>query len=241
MTALAILADLTRRGGTARVLPTGKLRIEPATVVDDALLAELKDQRDEIIAELRRRDPATLIAEAHAAGLELKVEGADGLRVCHRTNASPDAALIARLGENKSAIITELRRQANLLEYANAKPNLLPDVSPAVAIPTLSRRGIICRVCKKLDRCYTDPEGIVCPGCAEWRVAGCSAFTALERADEAAEARYGACLSCGGSSELHGSPDASKWRLLASLDDVEIAAVRYVLASAGAIAREARR
>ena len=76
---------------------------------------------------------------------------------------------------------------------------------------------------------------------AEWRVSGCGAFTALERADEAAEARYGACLSCGGSIELHGSPDASKWRREASLDDVEIAAVRYVLASAGAIAREARR
>jgi RNA polymerase-binding transcription factor DksA len=76
---------------------------------------------------------------------------------------------------------------------------------------------------------------------AEWRVAGCAAFTALERADEAAEARYGACLSCGGSIELHGSPDASTWRRVASLDDVEIAAVRYVLASAGAIAREARR
>jgi hypothetical protein len=75
---------------------------------------------------------------------------------------------------------------------------------------------------------------------AEWRVAGCSAFTALERADEALEARYGACLSCGASIELHGSPNASNWRRVTSLDDVEIAAVRYVLASAGAIAREAR-
>jgi hypothetical protein len=38
------------------VLPTGKLRIEPATVVDEALLVALKKQRDEIIAELRRRE-----------------------------------------------------------------------------------------------------------------------------------------------------------------------------------------
>ena len=64
---------------------------------------------------------------------------------------------------------------------------------------------------------------------AEWRVAGCSAFTVLERADEAAEARYGACLGCGGSLELHGSPIASeRWRVT-SLDDVAIAAVRFVL------------
>jgi hypothetical protein len=231
VTAAALLDDIRRCGATATLTQDGRLRIDPASVIDAALLASLKAQRDDLIIELTRRDPATLIAEAHAAGLKLEVEGVDGLRVCHRTNSLPDAVLIARLGENKPAIITELRRQASLL----------PDVSPAVAIPTLSGRGIICRVCKKLDRCYTDSEGTVCPGCAEWRGAGCAAFTVLERADEAAEARYCACLSCGGSIELHGSPDASKWRRVTSLDDVEIAAVRYVLASAGAIAREARR
>jgi hypothetical protein len=169
MTASAVLDNLMRRGGTARVLPTGKLRIEPATVVDEALLAELKEQRDEIIAELRRREP------------------------------KPDET-------------------------------------------ALTRHGVLCRSCRRLGRGYGDQEtGYVCPACVEWRVTGCAAFTALERADEAAEARYGACLSCGGSIELHGSPDPSKWRRVASHDDVEIAAVRYVLASAGAIAREARR
>lgn len=55
MTAAALLADLHQRGATARVLPTGKLRIEPASAIDDALLADLKAQRDEIIAELRCR------------------------------------------------------------------------------------------------------------------------------------------------------------------------------------------
>jgi hypothetical protein len=83
----------------------------------------------------------------------------------------------------------------------------------------------------------------VCRGTGgEWRKVQRS--RCLERADEAAEARYGACLSCGGSIELHESqesPNASEWRRVTSLDDVHIAAVRYVLASAGAIARKARR
>jgi len=116
MTASDILADLTRRGGTARVLPTGKLRIEPAAVVDDALLAELKEQRDEIIAELRHRDPAALIEEARSTGLELSVEG-DGLRVRHQTHAAPDETLIARLAEQKALIIAELRQQDDVLAY----------------------------------------------------------------------------------------------------------------------------
>lgn len=55
MTASALLDDLRRRGATARVLPTGKLRIEPATVVDEALLVELRAHRDAIVEELLRR------------------------------------------------------------------------------------------------------------------------------------------------------------------------------------------
>jgi len=200
VTPSALLDDLRRRGVTANLTPSGQLKIDPASAIDAALLADLKAQRDGIIAELRRRDPTALVEEARSAALEFSVER-DGLRVRHRTNAAPDETLIASLAEHKAAVIAELRQQDDVLAYG-------------------AERGL-----------YE----------AEWRVAGCAAFTALERADECAEARYGACLSCGGSIELHGLPDAFKWRRVASLDDVEIAAVRYVLASAGAIAREARR
>jgi len=150
-----------------------------------------------VTADFATKQTAALIAEARSVGLELPAEGVGGLRVRHRTNAAPDEMLIARLADNKLAVIEELRRESDVIQYAAV-------------------RGL-----------YD----------AEWRVAGCLAFTALERADEAAEAGYGACLSCGASIELHGSPDASKWRRVATLDNVEIATVRYVLASAGAIAR----
>lgn len=74
---------------------------------------------------------------------------------------------------------------------------------------------------------------------AEWRVAGCAAFTVLERADKAAEARYGACLSCGASYLMHGSPASDVWRRVRACDDVRIVEVRFILAKAEAIARGA--
>lgn len=183
MTARALLQRLTAEGVTVRL--DGEdicLVTDPPRTIGKELVSELRSAKAEILAELRRRDPA-----------------------------------------------------APMPAPAQRKP---PEA------PTLSQRGVMCGGCLRVDRCYPDVGengGYVCLGCAEWRVAGCAAFTALERADEAAEARYGACLSCGGSIELHGSPDASQWRRVATLDNVEIAAVRYVLASAGAIAREARR
>jgi hypothetical protein len=76
---------------------------------------------------------------------------------------------------------------------------------------------------------------------AEWRIEGCSRFTVLDGADEAAEARFGACLSCGASIELHGSPTPSEWRQVADLDDVQLVAVRYVIAAAAAIVRGSSR
>ena len=142
MTPTILLEDLRRRGATASVTPAGKLRIGPAEVVDEALLSELRARRDEIIAEIRRRE----------------------------------------VGESRSCN------------------------------PTFS----------------------------EWLVEGCTSFTVLERAQEALEARYGACLSCGGSNEQHGSPEPSAWRRVASLDDVELVTARLVIASAAAIVRRAR-
>ena len=202
MTVAAIFRDLARRGATARLLPTGKLYVEPAAVLDELLLADMRALRDEIIAELRQNDryaADVLIARARKAGLELSVEGVDGLRVQHLTNSLPDPDLLESLCEHKAAVLSELRRESDPLTYA-------------------AQRGL-----------YE----------AEWRVAGCSRFTILADADEEAERRLGACPACGGSFELHGSPDPSTWRRVATLDNVELAAVRFVLAKAGEIARSA--
>ena len=178
-----------------------------------------------------------LLERLTAEGVSVRLDGED---ICLLTAPSRtiDTALVAELRAAKAEILAELRRR----DPAAPMPAPVQRIPPEA--PTLSQRGVMCGVCLRVDRCYSDVGengGFVCLGCAEWRVAGCSAFTVLERADEAAEAHYGACVSCGGSIELHGSPEASKWRRVVSDDDVEIVAVRYVLASADAIAREARR
>lgn len=85
---------------------------------------------------------SALIADARAAGLELTVEGVGGLWVRHRTNASPDEALIARLAYNKLAVFEDLRRQAALLAYATEKLSLVADAPAGMAAPTLSQRTI---------------------------------------------------------------------------------------------------
>jgi hypothetical protein len=126
MTAGALLENVRRRGATATVTTAGKLRVEPGALLDAALLADLKAHRDELIAELRHRDPAALIEEARSACLELSVEG-DGLRVRHRTEPVPDAALVQRIADNKPAVIEELRQQADLLAYAIVKLHLVDD------------------------------------------------------------------------------------------------------------------
>ena len=73
----------------------------------------------EITTEHFPREQAdALIAESRSVGLELSAEGAGGLRVRHRTNAAPDEMLIARLANNKLAVIEELRRESDVMQYA---------------------------------------------------------------------------------------------------------------------------
>jgi len=140
-----------------------------------------------------------LLERLNADGVTVRLDG-DDICLFADPPRTIDAALVAKLRAAKAAVVAELRRESDILQYA-------------------AERGL-----------YE----------ADWRVAGCSAFIALERADEAVEARHGACLACGVSIESHGSPDASKWRRVARLDEVEIAAVRYVLASTSPTADGAR-
>lgn len=128
-----------------------------------------------------------------------------------------DPETIARLRKRKADLLAELRRR----EWSDA--------------------GKLCSRCRRIGTVRS--EDSVCRQCVtseEWCVEGCTTFTVLERAHEALEARYGACLSCGGSCKLHGSLEPSEWRRVASLDDVELVTARLVIASAAAIVREAR-
>jgi hypothetical protein len=168
VTASALLDDLRRRGATARVLPSGKLRIAPATAVDEKLLGELRAHRDAIVEELLRRSET----------------------------------------------------------WVNRQP-----------APTLSQRGRMCGQCLRVDRCYPDGEGFVCPQCAEWEVRGCPSFTVLAAADEQTEAARGACLRCGSPWAMHGRPAAVSWTRVTDPDDAMPATVRFVVSRAREVAR----
>jgi len=53
VTAAALLDDIRRCGATATLTQDGRLRIDPASVIDAALLASLKAQRDDSSSSLR--------------------------------------------------------------------------------------------------------------------------------------------------------------------------------------------
>jgi hypothetical protein len=112
-------------------------------------------------------------------------------------------------------------------------PSSVVDRPPA----RLSPGAKWCQVCGSVDRARDDGRGgRTCCQCAEWRIDGCSRFTVLLVADEATEERHGACLACGASWELHARPDVASWRRITDLDNVQIVAIRYVLAVAREVA-----
>jgi hypothetical protein len=117
--------------------------------------------------------------------------------------------LYAAIGTHKAEVIEALRQRER--RHLAAKSLKLSD------------RGLMCAVCKKIDRCYSDPAGTsVCSACAELRVLGCACFAVLVGTGESTEARSGACLSCGGSWELHGRPEPRYWHRVSDLDGIEL-------------------
>lgn len=189
----------------------------------------------EILSVLR------LIDLAADSGFELRVQVIDGesfLRVRHSKNANPPASLIALLQQNKAALIEILRqRDSDMLEIA---PSVLvaPTVKPAANRAHRTVDGRICSTCRKVERCFPEPEGsFICPACVEWRVQGCLAFTVLKTADEQAERRSGACIRCGAPWLMHGSPSAAHWVRVSDSDTVAMADVQYVIHRAEKIAR----
>ncbi len=165
-----------------------------------------------------------IIAEVDAVGGQVVIDGSDLVvrRVPRR--------LVDVIRERKPEIVDLLQRKRSR-----------PSVEPLKGPPTLTTRSVMCAVCHKIDLCYRGPAGrYVCPRCVEWHVAGCATFTILNTADVEAERRFGTCLACGASWELHGRPRPVSWRRVRDLDDVQLVAVRYVIATAAAIIRGER-
>ena len=63
MTPSAIIDELVRRGASANVLDDGRLRVAPASVLDDVLLGELRTHREELRAFLAERQHAVMSAQ----------------------------------------------------------------------------------------------------------------------------------------------------------------------------------
>jgi hypothetical protein len=153
-----------------------------------------------------------LLAEAERRGARFRLVG-------NRLEASPagafDDSLIAAIGTLKGEIIAELCRR------------LRDD-------PETSRPAVdVCGFCFRTDACLTTIDGtLVCPACAEWRVT-CPLFVVSLCAADVGE--KAACISCGASWEMHGSPPRDKWRVVDDVESVTLFEARLVLAKAASM------
>jgi len=142
----------------------------------------------------------------------------DGDELCLRPGRLLDPRTVAEVRGHKAELLAELRRRS----------------FPAMLSPSGKR----CNTCGGSDRAYEDGRGgWTCWRCQEWRIEGCPRFTVRIDTNEVPEATFGACLSCGASIELHGSPAPLEWRRVAGLDDVQLVVIKYILAVATAIVR----
>ena len=113
------------------------------------------------------------------------------------------------------------------------------------AIVDLLRRqtatiGTPCAGCAEEVPCVPVGHVRLCGRCIECVLTGCARFSVLASSDEKIEEQRGICLACGAPWYMHGAPSRSEWRKVRDLEDVDLVAARYVLASATAIARGAR-
>jgi hypothetical protein len=162
---------------------------------------------------------SAIVDRVRAAGVivTLRADGGIGLRPAARV--SPH--LVNEIRAHRQEVVDELRRRSTMLEWAT--------------------RGMLCSSCRKVDITLQLPDDRrLCASCIEWRVAGCPYFTVLVGVDDVAQAEHGACIACGGSWPLHGSPEYTSWRRVTDADDVELLGTRFVIASAQKLARGPR-
>lgn len=180
--------------------------------------------------------------ETHCQNCQKVCDGiSEAVEITAKTAKTPFVPPFGSFG-SANAGLPEISRDQPTNERRTAIKGPTPQTTAKTAIPhdayALTRHGVFCRTCQTINRGYPLPEGgYVCAVCAEWRIAGCAYFTLLDGADEAEAARTGCCLACGSSIQLHGSPSPLEWRRVASVEAVELAAVRFVLAKAVSIAR----
>lgn len=177
------------------------------------------------------------LEQAQSLGVRVVIDG-DDLRL--RGGREAVQQIVPVIREHKLEIIAELRKSHpddSTAEPGSETAGFIGDDGPPY---TLTQRGVICRECKRIGRAYPAGVGFVCPDCVEWRIAGCARFVVLADRDEAEIVERGCCLACGASAELHGSPSPAEWKRVASVDDVQLVEVRYVISVAVAIAKGAR-
>jgi|GEM_PF-6092894 len=156
-----------------------------------------------------------VLAEAEKRGAHFSIVG-------ERLKAEPasalDATLIASIAKLKPEIVAELRRRPIAAEATSLDPD---------------QQVYRCGFCMLIGFCYSLDDGtLVCPACAEWRVT-CPAFIISRAAP--GEKKKAACISCGGSWEVHGRPGPNEWRLVDDIEAVPLFEARFVLAKASEI------
>ncbi|MHB8703426.1 MAG: hypothetical protein ACYC8W_04680 [Candidatus Tyrphobacter sp.] len=160
----------------------------------------------------------TVLTTAAEHGIVLAAQGKD-LQVKGPPTAVCD--LMPALKAHKAEIIAELRRrQAQSHDDAPCECGSFGE--------HYDRGGSFDGWKAKLER---DREARL----SEWRV-DCPRFVVIREAGKNGE--LAACLACGGTWELHGSPARELWRVADDTETVEALAVRFVLlAKAQAIAQ----
>lgn len=155
-----------------------------------------------------------IIAEVERHGAKFAV--VENMLKVERANVLDESLKRATM-LRKPEIMAELRRRA--LESTGAE----------VAGDRDTRSCILCL--REQDYRLFDNAMLICAACREWRVT-CPYFVIVKSAITTGES--GACISCGGSWELHGKPRRDQWMIVDDADSVPVIEGRLVLA----IARE---
>lgn len=229
MTPGEVLFAVTRRGGSISV-GGDSIRIHPRAAITQAESVVLLAHKPLVLSYLRRLhrdespfdyaygligfagDPTAddLVDTAERLGVDLYIRSSGDIGIRHADRLPND--LIYRLTCAHNRLLAALARREN--------PGLSNDLHPCV------RCGI-------RQQCYCLDDGsTVCPSCAEWECRPLHVFTLPVALEEEVAQRYGCCLACGGTWELHGCPAANEGVRVADYSSIATMSTRLVLARA---------
>lgn len=231
MTVGEVIAAVTERGGNFRI-DGQRIGIVPEGVLTDIERSILRENRVSALAILRLSSGESLIdyaakmlgasceptadelldkAERLGADLFIRSNGDIGIRNGDRLSND----IIRRLAQIHDRMLTALKRR----EY-----------------PTLSGVEYLCVRCETRQQCYFLNNGrTVCSRCAEWECRPPHPFTLSRDLEESVAQRYGCCLACGGSWEIHGRPILAEWVRTSDYLSVGAIITRFVLVTADSL------